>query len=86
MLTLQYILVAASNVYSIIIVVYVLMSWIPNKSGVLGDIDRFLGKLCDPYLNIFKKFIPPIGGIMDISPIVALIVLQLVVQLIVRVL
>ncbi|HWI49632.1 MAG TPA: YggT family protein, partial [Rummeliibacillus sp.] len=38
---------------------------------------RFLAKICDPYLDFFRRFIPPIGMI-DISPIAALFVLNLV--------
>lgn len=76
-----YIISQLVNVYIFIIFVYVLMSWIPNPTGVIGDIYRALGTLCDPYLNLFKKYIPPIGGVVDISPIVAIIVLELAVQL-----
>jgi YggT family protein len=65
------------DLYSLLIVVYVLMSWFPTNQGILRDINEVLGKVCDPYLNIFKRIIPPIG-MVDISPIFALIVLQLV--------
>lgn len=75
------ILVKLVDAYTMVIFVYVLLSWIPSKSGWVYDIDRALGKICDPYLNIFKKFIPPIGGMLDISPIIAIIALQLVIRL-----
>ena len=42
----------------------------------------FLRDVCEPYLSIFRRFIPPIGPV-DISPIVAVLVLQIVGQLIV---
>jgi YggT family protein len=48
------------------------------SSAVLG----FLRDVCEPYLSIFRRFIPPIGPV-DISPIVAVLVLQIVGQLIV---
>lgn len=73
-------LVKLVDAYTMVIFVYVLLSWFPNKSGLLYDIDKALGKICDPYLNIFKKFIPPIGGMIDISPIIAIIALQLIVR------
>ncbi len=76
-----YLLVRLVDVYTFIIFVYVIMSWIPSKRGIIADIDNVLAKLCDPYLNLFKRFIPPIGGMIDISPIVAILVLQLVVRL-----
>ena len=74
------------DVYSMVIVVYVLMSWLPTTRGVIGDIYRVLGRICDPYLNLFRRFIPPIGGMVDVSPIVALFVLQLAVRLILGIL
>lgn len=86
MYALQYFIVTLADVYSMILFVYVLMSWIPQKTGIVGDIDTILGKLCDPYLNLFRRIIPPIGGMVDISPIVALLVLQFAVRLIVSIL
>ena len=77
--------VSLVNLYTMVIFVYVLLSWIPSKTGVLGQIDDFLAKICDPFLNIFKKFIPPIGGMVDITPIIALLVLQLLCRLIVNI-
>ena len=80
-------IVALANAYTTIIFVYVIMSWIPNvTSGVIGQVYSVLGKICDPYLDIFKKLIPPIGGVLDITPIIALLVLQFVVRLIVGIL
>lgn len=83
MLSLPAVLIALSNTYSMVIFVYIMMSWLPIDRGILADIYRFLGKICDPYLNIFKKFIPPIGGMLDVTPIIALLVLQFGVRLIV---
>ena len=37
---------------------------------------RFIAHYTDPYLNIFRRFIPPIGGILDLSPILGFFVLQ----------
>ena len=85
MYALQYLIVTLADVYSMILFVYVLMSWIPQKTGIVGDIDTILGKLCDPYLDLFRRFIPPIGGMVDVSPIVALLVLQFAVRLIVSI-
>lgn len=76
MLSFKYLLSSLVDVYTMIIFVYVLMSWIPTKRGILADIDNVLAKICDPYLNLFRKFIPPLGGMVDVSPIVALLVLQ----------
>jgi YggT family protein len=77
------IIVALADTYCLLIFVYVMMSWFPIGQGVLADIYRVLGRICDPYLNIFKRFIPPIGGMIDISPIIAFFVLQFGVRFIV---
>ena len=70
-------------VYGLIIVVYVLTSLVFSlgvrvpynrwSDAVLG----FLRDVSEPYLRIFRRFIPMIGP-LDLSPIVALIVLQIV--------
>lgn len=63
------------ELYSLAIVVYVLMSWFPGAQQ--SKFGEFLGKICDPYLGFFDRFIPPIGGV-SFSPIVALIALQFI--------
>ncbi len=80
---LTYLIVRLVNAYSLIIFVYVMMSWLPVNRGILADIYQVLGKVCDPYLNLFRKIIPPIGGMVDVTPIVALLVLQFGVRLLV---
>ncbi len=62
--------------YGTIIIVYVLMSWFPMR-GILEDIHNALATIVEPYLGIFRRFIPPIGAI-DISPMVAYLVLVLI--------
>ena len=78
-------LISLANAYTTVIFVYVIMSWLPNvEQGVVGQVYDVLGKICDPYLDLFRKLVPPIGGVVDITPIIALLVLQFGVQLIVR--
>lgn len=86
MLNIKFLIASLADVYSMMLFVYVLMSWIPHERGILGDIYRILGKVCDPYLNIFKKLIPPLGGMVDITPIIGLFVLQFGVRLILNLL
>jgi len=50
------------------------MSWVPSTRETA--IGRFLERICEPYLEPFRKIIPPFGMI-DISPIVAILVLNL---------
>jgi len=58
------------------IIGYVLMSWLPNlRESFIGEL---LGKLVEPYLSVFRRIIPPIGGVLDLSPILAVFALQFV--------
>lgn len=60
------------------IIIYVLMSWLPAvKESFVGEL---LGKLVEPYLKPFRRLIPPIGGMLDISPIVAYFALGFIAQ------
>jgi YggT family protein len=59
--------------YSWALIVYILMSWFPNARDT--TIGRFLARICEPYLEPFRKIIPPFG-MMDVSPIVAFLVLN----------
>ena len=72
------------QIYFFMIIAYVLMSWLPNaRESFIGEL---LGKLVEPYLSPFRRFIPSIGGVIDISPIVAIFALRYLVQGIVTIL
>jgi YggT family protein len=60
--------------YTIMIFMTLLSSWVPglNNHRLMG----WVRKLTDPYLMIFRKIIPPIKGVLDISPILALFTLR----------
>ena len=65
-----------SQIYQYMIIAYILLSWLPSlRDSFIGG---FLGKLVEPYLSPFRRFIPSIGGVLDISPIVALLALRFV--------
>ncbi|KAB8138667.1 YggT family protein [Gracilibacillus oryzae] len=74
MYTLFQILSLALEFYSYAIIIYILMSWFPGARE--SSIGRMLGSIVEPYLEPFRKIIPPIGGMIDISPIVAIFVLR----------
>jgi YggT family protein len=59
--------------YNILIIIYILLSWVPQARET--PIAHFLAWLVEPYLSIFRNLIPPFG-MLDISPIVALIALH----------
>ncbi|WZY01807.1 YggT family protein [Bacillus sp. FSL W7-1360] len=60
--------------YTFALLAYILMSWFPNaRETAFGQI---LGQICEPYLAIFRSFIPPLGMI-DLSPLVGILALRL---------
>jgi YggT family protein len=67
------------TVYLICIIGYILASWFPLPYNVwLNRVQRFLYDVVDPYLRLFRKFVPflRLGGLgLDLSPIVAIVVL-----------
>ena len=63
------------NIYSIVLVIYALLSWLPGAyESQLGQI---IIKISKPYLDFFDRYIPPIGGI-SINVMIAIFVLQLI--------
>jgi YggT family protein len=75
-------------VYIILILIRVLMSWIPRMpyNPVLRSVLDFIVETTDPYLNLFRRIIPPIGGGgfgLDLSPMIGIIVLYILRGLIV---
>ncbi len=67
------ILIQLLYLYSWVVIAYILMSWFPNARE--SSIGQFIGSIVEPYLAPFRKIIPPLGMI-DISPIVAIIALR----------
>ena len=70
-------------VYLILIFVRILLSWIPRipYNPVLSAVINFVHEVTDPYLNLFRRVLPPVGGggfALDLSPIIAVIVLIIV--------
>ena len=64
------------SIYSLLLLVRVLLTWFPSidwSNGILSA----LCSITDPYLNIFRGVIPPIGG-FDISSILAFLLLNIV--------
>ena len=70
-------------VYLILIFIRVLMSWIPRMpyNRYLRATVGFIEEVTDPYLNVFRRFIPPLGGggfALDLSPMLAMALLYVV--------
>lgn len=73
------ILINFLQIYSILLIVRILLSWFQG-AGWAYQIISFLSPITDPYLNIFRSLIPPLGGI-DFSPILAFILLSFIQQI-----
>jgi len=62
-------------VYILLLFVYVLMSWVRLPYTVwVRRLNDFLRDVCEPYLRIFRRILPPLGP-LDLSPVVAMIAL-----------
>jgi YggT family protein len=72
------------GVYVLLIFAYILSSWIRMPYS-LNKLQRFLYDVCEPYLRLYRRILPPLGP-LDLSPIVAVIVLVLLEQVVVRLL
>jgi YggT family protein len=68
-------LVTFITIYSYLLIIRVLLTWFPNINWYNQPFSA-LSQITDPYLNMFRSIIPPLGG-MDFSPILAFLVLTL---------
>jgi len=62
------------NIYLVLIFIRILLTWFASASWA-ETATSYLSPITDPYLNIFRSFIPPIGMI-DISSLLAIFALQ----------
>lgn len=62
-------------IYTLMILARIFGSWFPRFT--YHPIMRFCRQFTDPYLNIFRRLIPPIGGALDLSPILAFFALNI---------
>lgn len=76
-------------VYILLILVYILLNMMfslglrPPYSRFVDAVMNFLRDVCEPYLRIFRRFIPPIG-MFDLTPMIAIILLYVVETLVVN--
>jgi YggT family protein len=71
-------------VYLILIFARIVLSFVPRipYNPTLRAVIGFIHEVTDPYLNLFRRVIPPIGP-LDLSPILAILVLSIVRALVV---
>ena len=72
------------NIYVALMIIRVLLSWFPNINWYDPPFS-ILSQLTDPYLNLFRSIIPPLGGI-DFAPMIAFFVLQFGSQILINLL
>lgn len=70
-------------VYTLVLILYIVVNLLlsaglrPPYSRTTDAVLGFLRDVSEPYLRLFRRIIPPLGG-LDLSPILAIIVLQIV--------
>ncbi len=64
------------DLYFFVIILRCFLSFFPRVDTYKQPF-KFITDITDPYLEIFRRFIPPVNG-LDFSPIVAVIVLQII--------
>jgi YggT family protein len=74
----------AFQIYEFLILIRVLLSWV--RINPYHPVIRILYQITDPVLDPLRRVIPPIGGAIDISPVVALIILEIVHRIVISVL
>jgi len=77
--SLLQILAQTLQIYSLVLIVRVLLSWFPNLDWSNPALST-VSAITDPYLNAFRGLIPPMGG-LDLSAILAFVALSLMQQL-----
>lgn len=62
--------------YYLLLIIRIFLTWIPSINWEQQPF-AWMRSITDPFLNIFRGIIPPIGGVLDISPVIAIILLQI---------
>lgn len=65
------------NVYTLLLFVYAVLSWIPELRR--GRWSYYLGRIIEPVLGPIRRVIPPVGG-LDLAFLVLVLVLQLLIK------
>ena len=71
------------QLYSLLIIIRAVMSWM--RVDPRNQFARILNAMTDPVLDPIQRVIPPIGGNLDISPVVAILLVQLLREVVARI-
>lgn len=74
----------ALSLYTLLIFIYVIVTWVPNAKISIA-IRQALGPIIEPFLQLFRRAIPAVSGV-DFSPIIAILVLRIMQSLVLRLL
>jgi YggT family protein len=64
------------GVYTFMVIARILLTWFPTVNWSSPPFE-VLSQLTDPYLNLFRSVLPPLGG-LDLSPMLAIFLLQII--------
>ena len=82
-MTIRNLIVDILQIYSLLIIIRAVVSWVQiNRRNQLV---RILCNVTDPVLNPIQRVVPPIGGTLDISPIIALVIVQVIKGVVIRI-
>lgn len=86
-LMLWFLLDKAISIYTIVIIVSVILSWLPEMRYRYREFSRFLDRITEPVFRPFRRLLPPhkTGG-LDLSPMLVLIALGILRQILFRIL
>ncbi|HTU14240.1 MAG TPA: YggT family protein [Solirubrobacterales bacterium] len=81
---------ALFTVYIVLIFLRILLSWVPRMPDNRGlrAVVQFIYDTTDPYLNLFRRILPPVGGsgfALDLSPMIGVILLLILQAIVVGV-
>jgi YggT family protein len=73
-------------VYSLLILAFIITSWVRMPYSVwLNRVQRFLYDVCDPYLRLFRRFLPTFGP-LDLSPVIGVAFLYILLAVAINIL
>lgn len=81
MVTVARVISLIFQIYQFLILIRVLLSWVnvnPYQPVINHPAVQILYQITDPVLEPLRRLIPPIGGTLDLSPVVAIIALEIV--------
>lgn len=61
--------------YTVLLFLRIVTSWLPQWQA--HHLVRFVAFYTDPYLNLFRRLLPPLGGVLDLSPILGFFALRI---------